>query len=166
MNIIWTKKGNIMKSHGSLWGEKMEMVHRILKKNALIILLPKCIKYFSQVVALLESCVLVQDGQRLWVNVQEQMPHLWPVCLLLTSHFRETLLICKQQSTEVELWCIVLDINIYIYIKLRSILFIFNHNPKCYVIILFCFMAGIVLCRKDWEFICKIYVCISPCLWD
>jgi hypothetical protein len=97
-------------------GGKMEILHHDLK-NALIILLPKYIN-FSRALAL-----------KLWVDVQEQVPELWPVCLLLISHFPETLLVCKQQSTEVELWCTVLDINIFI--KLSSILLIFNHNPKC-----------------------------------
>ena len=63
-------------------GGGMEIVHHVLK-NALIILLPKYVQNFFRAVALLESCILVWDGQKLWVNVQDQMPELWPVCLLL-----------------------------------------------------------------------------------
>ena len=47
-----------MKQHVTLWGGGMEIVRHVLK-NALIILLPKYIQYFSWAVALLESCILV-----------------------------------------------------------------------------------------------------------
>ena len=93
-----------------------------------VILLPKYIKYFSRAVVLLESCVLVWDGQKLWGNVQEQMPELWPVCLLHISHFPETLLVCKQQSTEVELWCTVLDINICVCVCVCVCVYIYHYH--------------------------------------